>query len=407
MIPTRELHNVNLMFYSILGSLIGTSSLRRTAQLSRKFSHLKVCDIRGNLNTRLAKLDAEQSKFSGIILANAGLKRMGWDSRIDEIIEPKDLLYAVGQGALAVECRANDCYVLNLLEEICNFQTQCRIVTERSFLKTLGGGCSAPVGAESVIKESKDSEKKSTTFNIELSGGVWSLNGDTEIIEKLSDSFELETHDKESDEESEEVTPTKRQKISEESPKKSSPTIVHENFTSPIQSVGKLLDAHRNVAGKTCPFSGLKADENDNKPKDKVHFDAQKIPIGQDVMAECPVMGTDDKVKYDSATASVSTSKCPMSMEKIQTEEINKCPYLVELIDYEANAEERSKRQVKSLIEDCGHVKLFCGMFCHKDEHLEAFEKCELLGTNLANKLASLGALEVMKKAQDEVHAKC
>lgn len=67
------------------GSLIGTSSLRRSAQLSRKYKNLKVCDIRGNLNTRLAKLDAPQSKFSGIILANAGLTRMGWTKRVDQV----------------------------------------------------------------------------------------------------------------------------------------------------------------------------------------------------------------------------------------------------------------------------------------------------------------------------------
>lgn len=399
-----------------LGSLIGTSSLRRTAQLSRKFAHLKVCDIRGNLNTRLGKLDAEQSKFAGIILANAGLKRMGWDKRIDEIIEPKELLYAVGQGALAVECRANDCFVLNLLEEICNFKTQCRIVTERSFLKTLGGGCSAPVGTNSEITETKCAENEMTKFSIDVSGGVWSLNGETEIIEKLSESFELATSDKDADEEDGEVTPTKRQKMSDGSPKKSSPKIVNDDFTTPIEDVDKLLSAHRNVAGKTCPFSGLKAteDHNENKIKEKAVFDAQKIPIGQDVMAECPVMGTDEKVKYDSLAATVSpsmcpmsTSKCPMSMDKIQKEEISKCPYLVELIDYEASAEERAKRQTKSLIENCGDVKLFCGMFCHKEAYLEAFELCEKLGTNLADKLASFGALEVMKKAQDEVHGKC
>lgn len=67
------------------GSVIGTSSLRRAAQLSRNYKHLKVIDIRGNLNTRLAKLDAPQSKFSGIILANAGLIRMGWSNRVSQV----------------------------------------------------------------------------------------------------------------------------------------------------------------------------------------------------------------------------------------------------------------------------------------------------------------------------------
>lgn len=71
------------------GSLIGTSSLRRSAQLARNYTHLKVCDIRGNLNTRLAKLDAPQSKFSGIILAHAGLLRMGWTKRVNQVREGK------------------------------------------------------------------------------------------------------------------------------------------------------------------------------------------------------------------------------------------------------------------------------------------------------------------------------
>lgn len=392
----------------ISGSLIGTSSLRRTAQLSRKFTHLKVCDIRGNLNTRLAKLDAEQSNFSGIILANAGLKRMGWDNRINEIIEPKALMYAVGQGALAVECRANDCFVLNLLEEISDFKTQCRILSERSFLKTLGGGCSAPVGTQSEIRESKDSEKKTSTFHLDISGGVWSLNGDTEIIEELSESFELELNYKESDEESE-VTPTKRQKVSEESDEstqKLSPTIIHENFLSPPESenVGSILEKHLQFND----ISYTRAGQDDNNSKSEFHFDTKKIPIGQDVMAECPVVDVRTKV-----SGSSSTSKCPMnegngvgfSLDVIKSEELKKCPFF-KLIDYEANAEERSKRQTKSLIENCGDVKLFCGLFCHKDAHLEAFEMCEKLGVNLAEKLVALGALEVMKKAQDEVHAK-
>lgn len=113
------------------GSLIGTSSLRRAAQLARFYGHLKICDIRGNLNTRLAKLDAPNSQFAGIILANAGLSRMGWQKRVDQVIEPEEILYAVGQGALAVECRANDTFVLNLLSKLCDLKTQCRILVER------------------------------------------------------------------------------------------------------------------------------------------------------------------------------------------------------------------------------------------------------------------------------------
>ena len=113
------------------GSVIGNSSLRRSAQLQRHYKNITVCDIRGNLNTRLAKLDAEHSKFSGIILAQAGLERMNWSARIDQVLNPSDLLYAVGQGALAVECRSNDEYILNMLSSLCHLKSQCIILAER------------------------------------------------------------------------------------------------------------------------------------------------------------------------------------------------------------------------------------------------------------------------------------
>ncbi|XP_049289761.1 uncharacterized protein LOC125767328 [Anopheles funestus] len=183
------------------GSIVGTSSLRRSAQLARFYTHLSVCDIRGNLNTRLAKLDADTSKFAGIILAQAGLVRMGWNKRIDQIIEPHEILYAVGQGALAVECRSNDDYILGMLGKLCHLETQCRILTERSFLKTLGGGCSAPVAVRTDLKrrwrsDDADGEKQQSgrkrasqdgveedgeTFQLVVEGAVWSLDGKTEI----------------------------------------------------------------------------------------------------------------------------------------------------------------------------------------------------------------------------------
>ncbi|XP_058118537.1 uncharacterized protein LOC131290083 [Anopheles ziemanni] len=173
------------------GSVVGTSSLRRSAQLARYYSHLGVCDIRGNLNTRLAKLDADASKFAGIVLAQAGLVRMGWHKRIDQIIEPHEILYAVGQGALAVECRSNDDYILTMLAKLCHLETQCRILTERSFLKTLGGGCSAPVAVRTELKlsqEAANGRKRASsasddgeTFQLHVQGAVWSLDGKTEI----------------------------------------------------------------------------------------------------------------------------------------------------------------------------------------------------------------------------------
>ncbi|XP_015183013.1 PREDICTED: porphobilinogen deaminase isoform X1 [Polistes dominula] len=153
------------------GSVIGTSSLRRSAQLARNMPHLTVQSIRGNLNTRLKKLDDEESPFAAIILAVAGLKRMGWNDRISQILEPEEALYAVGQGALGVECRESDWKILSLLEPLHDVDTALRCVCERSFLKTLGGGCSAPVAVSSTLTE-KD---------LVITGAVWSLDGQTVI----------------------------------------------------------------------------------------------------------------------------------------------------------------------------------------------------------------------------------
>ncbi|KAG8317084.1 hypothetical protein J6590_032767 [Homalodisca vitripennis] len=146
---------------------IGTSSLRRTAQLSRYFPHLRVEDIRGNLNTRLRKLEAEESKYAAIVLALAGITRMDWEDRVGQVLESEEMLYAVGQGALAVECRENDLATMALLEPLHHRATTARVVAERSFLCTLGGGCSAPVAVQSTLRER----------TLALTGAVWSLDG--------------------------------------------------------------------------------------------------------------------------------------------------------------------------------------------------------------------------------------
>ncbi|XP_032937438.1 porphobilinogen deaminase isoform X2 [Catharus ustulatus] len=117
-------------------SVIGTSSLRRAAQLKKKFPHLEFRDIRGNLNTRLKKLD-EKEDFSAIILAAAGLKRMGWENRIGQLLGPEDCLYAVGQGALAVEVRAKDQEILNMVSALHDADTVLCCIAERAFMKRL------------------------------------------------------------------------------------------------------------------------------------------------------------------------------------------------------------------------------------------------------------------------------
>ena len=132
------------------GSTIGTSSIRRAASLRRLYPHLKFADLRGNVGTRLGKLDAEDSPFSAIILAAAGLKRMGMESRISQYLSSTSggMLHAVGQGALAIEIRSNDESVKEMLNSIRCERTTRACEAERGLLRALEGGCSVPIGVE-------------------------------------------------------------------------------------------------------------------------------------------------------------------------------------------------------------------------------------------------------------------
>lgn len=132
------------------GAVIGTSSLRRLAQLRYHFPHLEFKDVRGNLNTRLAKLDA--GEYDALILAFAGLHRLGMSDRIHQVIPPEVSLHAVGQGALGIECRAGDDNILNLLNSLEHTATAQRCYAERAFLRELEGGCQVPIGVNTQIE---------------------------------------------------------------------------------------------------------------------------------------------------------------------------------------------------------------------------------------------------------------
>ncbi|MFH0774506.1 MAG: hydroxymethylbilane synthase [bacterium] len=125
-------------------SLIGTSSLRRKAQILAYRPDLCVQDLRGNLDTRLKKL--EEGQFSAIVVAGAGLIRMGWQDRITQIFSSSIILPAAGQGALAIEIRSDDGKIQELVEGLNDKDSHICIEAERSFLKTLGGGCQVPIG---------------------------------------------------------------------------------------------------------------------------------------------------------------------------------------------------------------------------------------------------------------------
>lgn len=132
------------------GAVVGTSSLRRLAQLRHHFPHLSFKDIRGNLNTRLAKLDA--GEYDAIILAVAGLRRLGMGDRVHQILPAEVSLHAVGQGALGIECRTDDTEVLSLIKAIEHVPTRDRTLAERAFLRNLEGGCQVPIGVNTQLE---------------------------------------------------------------------------------------------------------------------------------------------------------------------------------------------------------------------------------------------------------------
>jgi hydroxymethylbilane synthase len=132
-------------------AMLGTSSLRRRAQLLHWRSDLTIVPLRGNVDTRLRKLDTEG--LDGIIVAAAGLLRMGWEGRISEIIPPEICLPAVGQGALAVEMRCDDVEAQALFQPLSSPITQATVTAERSFLGHLQGGCQVPIAAWATAEE--------------------------------------------------------------------------------------------------------------------------------------------------------------------------------------------------------------------------------------------------------------
>nr|XP_014350397.1 PREDICTED: porphobilinogen deaminase [Latimeria chalumnae] len=129
---------------------------------------------RGNLNTRLRKLD-ELKEYSAIVLAAAGLRRMGWESRISHLLEPEDCMYAVGQGALGVEVRSKDLKILDMVSKLHDPETVLRCIAERAFMKRLEGGCSVPVAVYTLLKDSQ----------LYLTGAVYSLDGSDSLKETM------------------------------------------------------------------------------------------------------------------------------------------------------------------------------------------------------------------------------
>jgi len=330
------------------GSVIGTSSLRRTAQLLRKYPHLKVVDIRGNLNTRLRKLD-ELGKYNAIILALAGLERMGWQDRVTKVLDTEEILYAVGQGALAVECRENDTETKDLLRPLYDSETALRVAAERAFLKTLGGGCSAPVAVSTEIVNIHGGK-----HSLILIGAVWSLDGKDEIKETMQIELTL--------------SKSRCAECPYKSVCKSNKNIEKDN-----ESPNKRIKIDNNI-----PVEVLKNDVHDQCPV--------SLPVGVDFMGKCPYLESNPNV----------SKHVNVDIAKAGSLNIEKCPYFKE-------QKEQAQKQAVGSTEKCAASNLHCGLVPHHELPKDAMESAYKLGVNLAEKLISQGALVIMSKAQAHI----
>ncbi|AWV85212.1 hydroxymethylbilane synthase [Acinetobacter radioresistens] len=147
------------------GATVGTSSLRRKTQILKARPDLNILDLRGNVGTRLSKLDA--GEYDAIILASAGLKRLGLSERIKHTLSPELSLPAVGQGALGLECRTDDQAILDLISPLQHEQTSICVRAERAFNSHLEGGCQVPIAAYATLENGQ----------LQLEGRVGSVDG--------------------------------------------------------------------------------------------------------------------------------------------------------------------------------------------------------------------------------------
>ncbi len=160
------------------GAKVGTSSLRRQAQLLAHRQDLNVSMLRGNVNTRLRKL--QDGEYDAIVLAAAGLARLGWAGHVTEYLSPSLSLPAVGQGALGIESRADDTFVRGLLEPINDAMTSMAVSAERAFLDRLEGGCQVPIAGHAVVEN----------LSVRFEGLVASVDGTRVIRDRIEGPVE-------------------------------------------------------------------------------------------------------------------------------------------------------------------------------------------------------------------------
>lgn len=330
------------------------------------------------------------------------------------------MLYAVGQGALAVECRSSDQYILEMLQTLVCHHTQCRILAERSFLKTLGGGCSAPVAVHSTLAETDTSD--SNKFKLNIIGSVWSLDGKTEKQAECACDLELsEETDIAVEHQSldEDAVQTKRMRMTQDELKIdhiSHPVIIDQmkhdfkkfdetNQNSQISEIDSKDVQSATLKNSSFPISAGMKDKlshlGSSSSKCPLNFS-----VGQEVMGQCPFGGDTNEVLFKPSTQDTSLdiknkSGCPFGYKSsLPATDIVKCPvYKKSEIDSDT-----TNRIEKENLDTIGSVEqLFCGLYPHSRWPLKVFEQCEQLGKILANKLIEKGAISIMESAQNEI----
>lgn len=176
------------------GAIVGTSSVRRIAQLKKAYPHLEFRNVRGNLGTRLGKLDSDDGEdYSCLILAAAGIVRLDLGDRISQLLDSKTpgggVLYAVGQGALGVEIREGDEQVTNLLKGLIDENAWLACTAERSLMRTLEGGCSVPIGVETEWLEKGKLLMKAIVVSLDGTESVETQRLDEVLTTKDADEF--------------------------------------------------------------------------------------------------------------------------------------------------------------------------------------------------------------------------
>lgn len=304
---------------------------------------------------------------------------------LHQIFEKEELLYAVGQGALAVECRQSDFNTINLLRPLYDAQTALRILAERSFLKTLGGGCSAPVAVSTELSQVNNYNKQKLT----LTGAVWSLDGTEELVEEGETEIEVKDGKRCA------VCPLgyKREDLTTE---KNVSSCSKGNCSRDIECLNKctFLTSQNNESASKRP----KLDDNLLLRNDPHEHCPVQIPVGSDFMGKCPYLET--------VTSGSSIKKCPVAGEIIEaaldSNNLTQCPVFrngkVQVLP-EYSGLKASSNGVCPYKEQ----KLYCGLVAHVDVPIAVMEETQQLGERIAQSLMKNGAVGIMEKAQAHI----